>query len=301
MAFKMNIKNHILASKQEYCTWDYGTREPEYSSHKGVDVINDVGGACDVIAVADGEVVYVQDGVPGHDERVYTAGNFVRIRHENGVYTRYLHMTNGSIKVKIGQKVKAGTVLGHEGETGYSFGVHLHFDVNDGKNYVDPLPYLMGQKSFYNSTKKNTNTANKTNTVTKTLKTGTKVVLKKTPLYGSATTNTIANTLNGTYYIHSDNVINNRIRITTPKGNSICTGWIKTSDCNVSSSFLSSSNKTNSSSKVTTNKKKLTVEEVALKVIRGDYGCGEERKKKLTAEGYNYSEVQAKVNDILSK
>ena len=145
----MKLKNHVLASKAEYCTADYGTREPSYSTHHGMDFINDAGHACDVIAVADGEVVYVQDGVPGYDDEVYTAGNFVRIKHESGVYSRYLHLVNGSIKVKVGQKVKAGTVLGTEGNTGYSMGTHLHFDINDGNGYVDPLPYLLGEKSFY--------------------------------------------------------------------------------------------------------------------------------------------------------
>ena len=145
----MKLKNHVLASKAEYCTADYGTREPSYSTHHGMDFINDAGHACDVIAVADGEVVYVQDGVPGYDDEVYTAGNFVRIKHESGVYSRYLHLVNGSVKVKVGQKVKAGAVLGTEGNTGYSMGTHLHFDINDGNGYVDPLPYLLGEKSFY--------------------------------------------------------------------------------------------------------------------------------------------------------
>ena len=150
----MKLKNHVLASKAEYCTADYGTREPSYSTHHGMDFINDAGHACDVIAVADGEVVYVQDGVPGYDDEVYTAGNFVRIKHESGVYSRYLHLVNGSIKVKVGQKVKAGAVLGTEGNTGYSMGTHLHFDINDGNDYVDPLPYLLGEKSFYKETTK---------------------------------------------------------------------------------------------------------------------------------------------------
>lgn len=150
----MKLKNHVLASKAEYCTADYGTREPSYSTHHGMDFINDAGHACDVIAVADGEVVYVQDGVPGYDDEVYTAGNFVRIKHESGVYSRYLHLVNGSVKVKVGQKVKAGTVLGTEGNTGYSMGTHLHFDINDGNGYVDPLPYLLGEKSFYKETTK---------------------------------------------------------------------------------------------------------------------------------------------------
>lgn len=44
----------------------------------------------------------------------------------------------------------------------------------------------------------------------------------------------------------------------------------------------------------------LSLTEIANKVIKGDYGNGEERKQKLTAEGYNYQEVQNKVNEIMS-
>lgn len=157
MSGKYNFKYHVLESKSEYCTADYGTREPSYSTHHGMDFINDAGHACCAIAVADGEVVAVQDGVDGFDDKVYTAGNFVRIKHESGVYSRYLHLVKNSIKVKVGQKVKAGTVLGMEGNTGYSCGTHLHFDINNGTQYVDPLPYLMGEKSFY-KTKKPTST-----------------------------------------------------------------------------------------------------------------------------------------------
>ena len=230
-----NVKNHVLASKQEYCTWDYGTREPDYADHHGIDLINNAGGSCDVIAIADGEVVYVQDGVPGHDERVYTAGNFVRIRHENGMYSRYLHMVNGSIKVKIGQKVKAGTILGHEGETGYSFGVHLHFDVNDGKKYVDPLPYLLGEKSLGSNTPNSEPTKPTTNVE---LHKGDKVILKNAPLYGASSSRNKANTISGTYYVYCDGIINNRVRITTSKNNKACTGWVNVSDCNVSAKKL---------------------------------------------------------------
>lgn len=153
MSGKYNLKYHVLESKSEYCTADYGTREPSYSTHHGMDFINDAGHACCAIAVADGEVVAVQDGVDGFDDKVYTAGNYVRIKHESGVYSRYLHLVKGSLKVKVGQKVKAGTLLGMEGNTGYSYGTHLHFDVFDGTQYVDPLPYLLGEKSFYKTKK----------------------------------------------------------------------------------------------------------------------------------------------------
>lgn len=144
------IKNHVLKSGAEYCTADYGTREPEYSNHHGIDFVNANGGACEVIAIADGEVVYVQDGVRGYNE-VYSAGNFVKLRHENGYFSRYLHLAPDSIKVKIGDKVKAGQALGMEGGTGYCIpaeAVHLHFDINNGRAYVDPLPYLIGEKTF---------------------------------------------------------------------------------------------------------------------------------------------------------
>lgn len=150
MTGRMNFKRHVLETNAEYCTADYGTRQPDYPSHHGMDFVNDLGGVCYAVAVADGEVVYVQNGVEGFDSVNYTAGNYVKILHENGTITRYLHLRNGSICVKIGQKVKAGDKLGVEGNTGYSYGTHLHFDVQAGNEYVDPLPYLTGEKDFGN-------------------------------------------------------------------------------------------------------------------------------------------------------
>lgn len=150
MTGRMNFKRHVLETNAEYCTADYGTRQSDYPSHRGMDFVNDLGGVCYVTAVADGEVIYVQNGVEGFDSVTYTAGNYVKILHENGTITRYLHLRNGSICVKIGNKVKAGDKLGVEGNTGYSYGTHLHFDVQVGGEYVDPLPYLTGEKDFGN-------------------------------------------------------------------------------------------------------------------------------------------------------
>lgn len=48
------------------------------------------------------------------------------------------------------------------------------------------------------------------------------------------------------------------------------------------------------------NNSKLPIDEIAKLVIRGNYGNGEERKQKLTEAGYNYSEVQAKVDELMS-
>lgn len=282
-----NVKNHILYNRDEYCTADWGARQPDYASHHGIDVIS-VTGICPAIAVADGEVVRVQDGVLGHDETVYTAGNFVRIKHPNGLYSRYLHLAPNSICVKLGQKVKAGDKLGVIGDTGYSFGTHLHFDVNDGTTYLDPLPYLLGEKSFYigkQDEPEQPDTPEPTNP-TADLRCGDEVTLKNAPLYGASTSKSKATTVSGTYWVHSDGVINGRIRITTPRGCTDCTGWVNVADCRVSNA-----------EPIVPDSDDLT--QVALAVIRGEYGNGAERVKRLAAAGYDFDAVQDKVNKLL--
>jgi murein DD-endopeptidase MepM/ murein hydrolase activator NlpD len=81
-------------------------------------------------------------------------GNFVMIAHKiNGepYTTVYAHMQDGSIKVKIGQKVEAGTPLGKMGTTGMSTGKHLHWELHKGKkyewsatglNFIEPIAFF---------------------------------------------------------------------------------------------------------------------------------------------------------------
>jgi murein DD-endopeptidase MepM/ murein hydrolase activator NlpD len=66
-------------------------------------------------------------------------GNFVMIAHKiNGepYTTVYAHMQDGSVKVKVGQKVEAGTPLGKMGTTGMSTGKHLHWELHKGRKYA---------------------------------------------------------------------------------------------------------------------------------------------------------------------
>lgn len=72
-------------------------------------------------------------------------GVHVIIDHEiNGEVfaTHYAHMLYGSLQVKPGDVVQAGTVLGHVGDTGLSYGAHLHFEVFVNGARIDPLPWL---------------------------------------------------------------------------------------------------------------------------------------------------------------
>jgi murein DD-endopeptidase MepM/ murein hydrolase activator NlpD len=65
-------------------------------------------------------------------------GNYVMIHHKiNGEHytTLFAHMQDDSIKVKVGQKIDAGTPLGKMGTTGMSTGKHLHWELHKGKKY----------------------------------------------------------------------------------------------------------------------------------------------------------------------
>ena len=56
------------------------------------------------------------------------------------VITRYLHLD--SLNVSVGAQVTKGQKLGVMGNTGNSFGAHLHFDVMLNGSYVNPMPYF---------------------------------------------------------------------------------------------------------------------------------------------------------------
>ncbi|MET8680310.1 transglycosylase family protein [Streptomyces sp. NPDC004647] len=70
-------------------------------------------------------------------------GNEVVIRHEDGKYSQYGHLS--SLSVSAGQSVTGGQQIGLSGSTGNSSGPHLHFEVRTGPDYgsdIDPLAYL---------------------------------------------------------------------------------------------------------------------------------------------------------------
>lgn len=84
---------------------------------------------------------FCKDGAPGNCFWCFAGGNVVVIRHEglDGVFaTRYDHLKKGSVKVKEGDTVKAGQVIGQAASAGHSTAPHLHFEVW-GRTYYDPV------------------------------------------------------------------------------------------------------------------------------------------------------------------
>lgn len=69
-------------------------------------------------------------------------GNTVRIDHGDRLVTLYGHMQWNSLRVQVGDVVAAGTALGAEGNTGKSFGCHLHYEVINHGASIDPAPFM---------------------------------------------------------------------------------------------------------------------------------------------------------------
>ena len=111
------------------------------------------GYGAEVLAVADGRVVFVRDDVPDNtgqakanalpDTVANLGGNRVVLDLGGGRFASYMHLQPRSIRVKVDEKVRAGDVLALVGNSGAPF-PHLHFQVNDGPMPItsEGLPYV---------------------------------------------------------------------------------------------------------------------------------------------------------------
>lgn len=115
----------------------------QYYIHKGIDLSTYRQGD-PIVATADGQVVTID-----YDENGF--GNYIIIKHKHGYYTRYAHMQG--FKVKIGQRVQQGEVIGWIGNTGLSTGPHVHYEVHIGSDVVDPYKYINIRSSIAKQTR----------------------------------------------------------------------------------------------------------------------------------------------------
>ncbi|MHA3734257.1 peptidoglycan DD-metalloendopeptidase family protein [Pseudomonas sp. Eth.TT006] len=97
-----------------------------------------------IIAARAGVVVKTENSQSGRGNDA--SGNFVRILHDDGTMGVYLHLKQGSVSVREGQRVAVGSPLALSGNTGNSSGPHLHFVVqrNTGQGLVS-IPYQFNQ------------------------------------------------------------------------------------------------------------------------------------------------------------
>ena len=115
------------------------------NGHRGLDLVGPNYTLDDIVSYANGTVNMAVNGYGnGQGEGVNWAyGNFVKIINDDGTVCLYAHMEYTS--VKVGQRVSKGQVIGRMGNSGNSFGGHLHWEFwscNDYYSNIDPSPYL---------------------------------------------------------------------------------------------------------------------------------------------------------------
>lgn len=123
---KSEIGNYPVSSKGMIAPLQYSnvyvSQHYGHNGHKGVDICTRGTGS-----TMGKEIRAAADGVVYSAEFHKSWGNNVYINHGNGVYTRYAHCSK--MIVSAGDQVKQGQVIAYVGNTGNSFGPHLHFEV----------------------------------------------------------------------------------------------------------------------------------------------------------------------------
>lgn len=137
----MSLKCSVL--KKGYCEITQGFGGS--NNHRGLDLVGKDYTIDDVVSYAAGNVLMAVTGYGnGEGEGVnWRYGNFVKIQHDDGTVCLYAHLERAS--VSAGQRVSKGQVLGRMGNSGNSFGGHLHWEFwskNDYYSNIDPSPYL---------------------------------------------------------------------------------------------------------------------------------------------------------------
>lgn len=111
-----------------------------------------------VLAVADGEITEVVDGIPENTPRVLPspvtldniAGNYVILRIGPQLYVTYAHLQPGTIQVHLHDQVRRGAILARLGNTGQSTAPHLHLQVTDQNAVLqsEGVPFLFAQFNY---------------------------------------------------------------------------------------------------------------------------------------------------------
>ena len=117
----------------------FGLREHpvkgEEKFHYGIDIAAPEG--TEIVTFADGKVKAVGEST--------SLGKYIMVSHAEGITTLYAHCSR--ITAEADQKVSKGEKIAEVGSTGMATGPHLHFAVQEGKQYLDPEKYVALQKS----------------------------------------------------------------------------------------------------------------------------------------------------------
>lgn len=132
----MSVKCRVIEGG--YCEI---TQNYKAGVHNGIDLVGPGYTLAYITAHSSGTVVAYRNNCNGFENGSY--GNYVKIKHDDGYYTLYAHMAFNTVRVKTGDRVQRGQILGYMGNTGMSYGGHLHWEVRNPSDVkIDPTPYL---------------------------------------------------------------------------------------------------------------------------------------------------------------
>ncbi|UYO96388.1 peptidoglycan DD-metalloendopeptidase family protein [Microbacterium sp. M28] len=117
---------------------------PRYGRlHAGIDLVP--GSGAPIQSIADGTVRIATESGGAYGVTAYVD----HIIDGEVVTSHYAHMQYGSLRVKTGDKVKVGDIIGLVGNTGRSYGAHLHFEIIINGSTVNPLPWMQENAGRY--------------------------------------------------------------------------------------------------------------------------------------------------------
>ena len=138
----LDMSSAVIPTASRRIAAPYGIRT--YRMHRGVDLGLCHGEDRTIVAAFTGTVVKVRN-----QGRRKGYGKYVILDHGNGLTTLYAHLA--SWKVKVGDTLQAGDTIGVGGNTGRSFGAHLHFEMRYEGIYLDPATiFNFEQGTFWN-------------------------------------------------------------------------------------------------------------------------------------------------------
>ena len=126
-SFCINLRGFCMPTTSRNITSRYGYRPTFRRVHKGLDIKVYTGDT--IVSAFDGKVRVVRYDAGGY-------GNYVVIRHNNGLETIYGHLSKQLVKGD--QEIRAGEPIGLGGNTGRSFGSHLHFETRLAGEAINP-------------------------------------------------------------------------------------------------------------------------------------------------------------------
>ena len=139
----LDMTTAFVPSEGRRVSAPYGIRT--YRMHRGVDLGLCHGEDRTIVAAFAGVVTKVRN-----QGRRRGYGKYVILDHGNGLTTLYAHLA--SWKVNVGDTLQAGDTIGVGGNTGRSFGAHLHFEMKFNGTYIDPATvFNFEQGTFHNA------------------------------------------------------------------------------------------------------------------------------------------------------